>query len=179
MKFKITFSMVFIFVASLSFILVTGNVLAGKQKSGSESVQELMIKLKQAYSTQNVEIIYELCDFTGADEQEIRKLYKGFITDYKPYTISSMTITGVDPVEERMYADAGYKFNIPVVGKIRIYYEELLEKMKPAPIVYYYVGVKDERYFFNALVPDSEKDSSQADNSGDDDMIVIVPVNEE
>ena len=179
MKSKIFVTIAVIFVVSFCFILASDNVLAGKQKSGSESVQELMAKLKQAYSTNTVEIIYELCDFTGADEQEIRKLYKGFINDYKPYSISSMTITGVDPVEERMYVNAGYKFNIPVVGKIRIYYEELLEKMKPAPIVYYYVGVKDDRYFFNALVPAGDNENSQADNSSGDDMIVIVPANEE
>ena len=55
--------------------------------------------------------------------------------------------------------------------------------MSPAPIVYDYVGVKDDRYYINALVPAGENgagaDSSQADSSGDDDMIVIVPVGEE
>ena len=179
MKFKISFTMAVIFFVSIFCILGPNSVLAGRQKSGSESVQELMAKLKQAYHTNNVEAVYELCDFTGTDEQEIRKLYKGFMKDYKPYTITSMEITGVDPVEVRMYTSSGYKFNIPLVAKIRIYYEELLESIRPAPIVYYYVGVKDDRYFFNALVPDGEKDSSQADNSSDDDMIVIVPANEE
>jgi len=82
-----------------------------------------------------------------------------------------------------MYTSSGYKFNIPVVAKIRLFYEELLEKMSPAPIVYYYVGVKNDRYYINALVPAGEtgsgSDSPQADSSGDDDMIVIVPVGEE
>jgi len=82
-----------------------------------------------------------------------------------------------------MYTSSGYKFNIPVVAKIRLFYEELLGKMSPAPIIYYYVGVKDDRYYINALVPAGENragsDSSQAESSGDDDIIVIVPVGED
>ena len=82
-----------------------------------------------------------------------------------------------------MYTRSGYKFNIPVVAKIRLFYKELLDKMSLAPIVYYYVGVKDDRYYINALVPAGENragsDSSQADSPGDDDMIVIVPIGEE
>jgi len=47
----------------------------------------------------------------------------------------SPQILRVGSGEERMYTSSGYKFNIPVVAKIRLFYEELLDKMSPVSIV--------------------------------------------